>query len=76
MSAPASDVVPASAVGRFADGLLAADLPGLDRARRTETVVFIEGRAVLLPSITRFGVRLIGGLVDAAARVLGPNRAR
>jgi hypothetical protein len=66
--------LPSSAVGRFADGLLAADLPSLDEARRRRTVEFIEQRVTVLPSVTRFGVRLIGAGVEVLSRVAGRGR--
>ena len=71
MSGLVNDVVPTTTVGRFADWLLAVDLPHLGDDRRRETVRFIEGRAAVLPSITRFGVRLIGLVVHLLGLVLG-----
>jgi len=66
---------PPTAVGRFSDALLAADLPALDPTRRRRAVEFIEGRVEVLPSITRIGVRMIGAGVDLACLALGPERA-
>jgi hypothetical protein len=66
--------LPSSAVGRFADGLLAADLPALDESRRRRTVEFIEQRVTVLPSVTRFGVRLIGTGVEVLSRLAGRRR--
>lgn len=73
-----SDLVgaPSTAVGRFADRLLATDLPGLTADRRRLTVAFVERRVAVLPSIMRFGVRTIGGAIDALGRVLGADRVR
>ena len=50
-------------VARFADGLLAAELPRLADERRSETVEFIGRRVRVLPSITRLGVLLIAAVV-------------
>jgi hypothetical protein len=47
-------------VGSFAERLLAADLPDLPAAKRTEVVGFISHRVDALPSFTRFGVLLLG----------------
>lgn len=49
-------------VDPFADALLAADLPHLPHARRSETVEFIVRRVETMPSVTRFGVTVIGVL--------------
>ncbi|MEM9041816.1 MAG: hypothetical protein AAGD33_18145 [Actinomycetota bacterium] len=65
-----------TAVGRFADVLLADDLPSLPADRRADTVALIERRIERLPSVTRFGVRIISFGVDAVARVAGADRAR
>ena len=64
------------AVARFADDLLAADLPGLDDERRRRTVDFVVRRVAVLPSITRAGVLAIGAAVDVAGRVVGRDRVR
>lgn len=63
-------------VARFADGLLGADLPLLPDVRRRETVEFIGRRVRMLPSITRFGVLLIGAGVEVLGLVIGHGRAR
>lgn len=63
-------------IARFADGLLAADLPGLDPARRRDAVGFIGRRVAVLPSITRFGVLVIGRTVDLAGTLIGHDRIR
>ena len=65
-----------TAVGRFADDLLADDLPGLPADRRADTVAVIERRIDRLPSVTRLGVRAISLGVDGLARVAGNERAR
>ncbi|WP_040495767.1 hypothetical protein [Ilumatobacter nonamiensis] len=63
-------------VARFAEGLLAADLPLLADDRRHETVEFIGRRVGVLPSITRFGVLAIGAGVDTAGMIVGHHRVR
>ena len=62
-------------VGRFADALLAIDLPDLDPRRRATTITFIEGRVTVLPSFTRFGVVVISFTLDAISRIVGLDRA-
>jgi hypothetical protein len=47
-------------VDPFADALLAVDLPHLSAARRSEVVGFIRRRVETMPSLTRFGVTVIG----------------
>lgn len=76
MSGSANDAAPATAVGRFADGLLAHDLPALPDDRRLDTVRFIERRVTVLPSITRFGVKLIGMFVNTVGMAVGHARVR
>jgi hypothetical protein len=46
-------------VGPFAELLLANDLPQLSLPRRAEVVKFVQRRADLVPSFTRFGVTMI-----------------
>ena len=65
---------PSSAVERFAEILLASDLPGLTDDHLRRTAEFIERRVEVLPSITRFGVRVIGGTVDLLGRSTGQQR--
>jgi hypothetical protein len=65
---------PSSAVERFAETLLASDLPGLTDDHLRRTAEFIERRVEVLPSITRFGVRVIGGTVDLLGRSIGQQR--
>lgn len=76
MSGPVSDVVPATVVGRFADGILVADLPRLDAERRSDVVRFVERRVAGLPSVTRAGVRIVGGAVHALGLGIGHERAQ
>ena len=66
---------PSSAVERFAETLLASDLPGLTDDHLRRTTEFIERRVRVLPSITRFGVTVIGGTVDILGRSIGQQRA-
>ncbi len=61
-------------VGRFADALLALDLPDLEPDRRATTVEFIEERVTVLPSFTRFGVVVIAFVLDACSRFAGLDR--
>jgi hypothetical protein len=61
-------------VGRFADVLLAGDLPGLPDDRRERTTEFVEQRVSTLPSFTRFGVVVISFSVDLLGRVVGLDR--
>jgi len=63
-------------VARFADGLLAADLPRLPGDRRRDAVAFIGRRVLVLPSITRFGVLMIAAAVHGAGVALGHDRIR
>jgi hypothetical protein len=63
-----------SPISRFADGLLASDLPRLAPDRRHAAVEFIGRRVAVLPSITRFGVLFIARTVDIAATVVGQDR--
>jgi len=62
-------------VRRFADVLLATDLPGLPGDRRAQTTSFVEQRVSTLPSFTRFGVVVISFTVDLVSRVVGLDRA-
>jgi len=62
-------------VGRFADRLLARDLPQLEAQRRADTVAFIQTRVDGLASFTRFGVVVISELVDLLGRLVGASRA-
>jgi hypothetical protein len=49
-------------VDPFADALLADDLPHLSHERRSEVVEFVRRRVETMPSLTRFGVTVIGAL--------------
>ena len=62
-------------VGRFADVLLALELPALPDDRRERTKDFVEQRVSTLPSFTRFGVVVISFAVDLVGRVIGLDRA-
>jgi hypothetical protein len=72
MSRPSPLTTP---VGRFADQLLARDLPHLEARRRADTVAFIQARVDGLASFTRFGVIVISRLVDLLGRIVGASRA-
>jgi hypothetical protein len=62
-------------VGPFADALLAADLPDLSSERRSEVVRFVERRTLTVPSLTRFGVTVIGLFYSTLLRVPGGHVA-
>lgn len=49
-------------VGRFAERLLADDLPDLPADRRRDVVGFVARRIDTLPDFTRLGVLLIGSV--------------
>jgi len=76
MSDPVSTQRMPRAVARFADGLLAADLPRLPEDRRRDAVDFIGRRLGVLPSITRFGVLVIAAVVHAVGALVGHARVR
>jgi hypothetical protein len=61
-------------VGKFAEVLLAADLPALNAARRDAAVAFIQRRVLILPSFTLLGVAMIALGVDLVGRVVGLAR--
>jgi hypothetical protein len=61
-------------VRRFADVLLANDLPGLPDDRRERTTAFVEQRVSTLPSFTRFGVFVISVTIDLIGRLVGLER--
>lgn len=65
-----------STVARFADGLLATELPLLSEDRRREVIGFIGRRVRVLPSFTRFGVLAIGRFLDLVGIVIGHARVR
>ena len=65
-----------STVARFADGLLSNELPLLSDERRWEAIEFIGRRVHVLPSLTRFGVLLIGLVVDIAGMLIGHSNVR
>jgi hypothetical protein len=71
MSRPA---VLAAPVGRFADSLLARELPALDDDRRSATVAFVQRRVDGLPSVTRLGVTIVSHGIDIVRRVAGNER--
>lgn len=61
-------------MARFADALLAADLPALPVGPRLQTVSFLDERVQTMPSIPRFGVKAIGVGVDILSRLAGVTR--
>jgi hypothetical protein len=63
-------------VARFADGLLADDLPRLPDDRRRDAIDFIGRRVRVLPSITRLGVLSIALVVHLFGAVFGHGRVR
>lgn len=63
-------------IARFAQGLLAAELPLLSTDRRAETVEFIGRRVAVLPSFTRFGVQTIGWTLHLAGLLVGHANVR
>jgi hypothetical protein len=65
---------PSTPVARFADALLAHDLPELPDRSRSDTVAFIAERVAVLPSITRFGVLVIAAVIDVVTRLAGTDR--
>ncbi len=61
-------------VMRFADGLLADELPRLPDDRRRQAVEFVGDRVSVLPSISRFGVLAIGAAIDLIGAIVGRDR--
>lgn len=60
--------------GRFADDLLASELPDLGDGRRTETVAFVCRRAAQVPTPLRVGIVALAVLTGVAQRSAGPAR--
>ena len=60
MRAPSTLSTP---MARFADALLAVDLPALPVDPRRQTVSFIDERVQTMTSVPRFGVKAISKLV-------------
>lgn len=73
---PSAMVSTPATVARFADGLLSHELPLLSDDRRREAIDFIGRRVRVLPSLTRFGVLLIGRFLDIAGIVVGHSNIR
>ena len=61
-------------IARFADRLLATDLPELPAARRGEAVCFVVRRVEKLPSVTRAGVLALGAAYRALLVLPGGAR--
>lgn len=60
--------------GRFADDLLAIELPELPEPSRTDTVAFVCRRATQLPTPLRLGVTTLSIAVGTAQRGVGRSR--
>ena len=60
--------------GRFADRLLAVELPDLPTTSRDRTVAFVCERAELMPSPLRLGVTALAVAVGAGQRIAGVDR--
>lgn len=60
----------AAVVTPFAEGVIGADLPGLDAGRRRSTVDFIIHRIDTMPSVTRLGVLLVATVVRGALMLI------
>jgi hypothetical protein len=65
---------PEGPFGRFADELLAAELPDLPDDRREDTVAFCADRAVRLPAPLRLGASAISLATGVAGRFAGIDR--
>lgn len=63
-------------VARFANGLLSDELPLLSDDRRAEAIDFIGRRVRVLPSFTRFGVLVIGRVIDIVGILIGQSNVR
>lgn len=59
---------------RFADALLASDLPDLGPERREQTIAFIQRRLTNLTGPMAFGVAAVAILVAVLGRLIGPAR--
>jgi hypothetical protein len=62
------------AFGRFADRLLAVELPDLPEPRRAETVRFVCRRANQVPTPLRLGVIALSTAAGLGERLLGGDR--
>jgi hypothetical protein len=60
--------------GRFADRLLAVELPDLPDAARADTVAFVCRRAAEIPSPLRIGVTVLTIACGVAERAVGIER--
>lgn len=73
---PLSLVAPRTgAVTRFAERLVAHDLPALEPARRSAAVAFAARRVAGLPSPMALGVQLVAATVDVISHVGGERGA-
>lgn len=69
-----SPLSPEGPFGRFAERLLAVELPDLDPARRSETVMFVCRHADELPTPLLFGVATMSIGTGIVARAIGLER--
>jgi hypothetical protein len=59
---------------RFADALVAHDLPRLSADRRAAAVAFAQSRLTVLPSPMSFGVGAVGAVVAIVGAIVGHAR--
>lgn len=65
---------PPGPIAAFCDRLVAYDLPDLPEPRRATVVAFAGQRIAGLPTPMRLGVGVVSLAVDAAGRLIGPDR--
>jgi len=73
-AAISSPLSPSGPFGRFADELLALELPDLPPSRRADTVAFVCRRADQLPAPLRLGLVTLTSLVGVGRRLAGDER--
>lgn len=69
-----SPLRPTGPFGRFADDLLAVELPDLTTDQRADTVGFVCRRASQVPTPLRLGILVLSLGVGVLQRVVGPDR--
>lgn len=69
-----SPLRPGGSFGRFADQLLAHELPDLSDSRRTETVAFVCRRTDQVPTPLRLGIIGLTIGLGVGQRVVGDER--
>ena len=69
-----SPLRPSGPFGRFADDLLAVELPDLTTDQRADTVGFVCRRASQMPTPLRLGILALSVGVGVLQRVAGPDR--